>query len=331
MTHPSQPGQSGLRPNLTKSARVILFAASAFGGRTGASGCFYLSHAQVTATRGTVLSPAAKLAARHYGPLSSAVAPLLETPRQRSATEEDAAVQLGRLLDFRGSVELAAIVGQGSREWEGPLVDPSRAAQLRADLADDLAEVRAQLTHAFSRWTAQRSQVAGPEALAAALAPRVSLGFAERRTSTIAEAVWGPVAEEALKELTLARRSARRIRKDLEPALVALGVRAARLCELDRVLSEAIEPAVQARMERMIAATQAHAVRLLSAHIEKLPVGDASQTVAQWLAHMGPIRQGLAIFAKVVRAGLEVEERRMTALVEASLEAEIPSSALGNA
>lgn len=87
-----------------------------------------------------------------------------------------------------------------------------------------------------------------------------------------------------------------------------------RLCELNHTLSEALEPAVQARMERLFTAAQTHLVKELASSVGT--VSALSDVVARglvehWLSHEGPIRQGIALLMKLAKAGLELEEQRL--------------------
>jgi hypothetical protein len=233
-----------------------------------------------------------------------------------TAGEDDAALVLGRLLDLRGSVELAAILSRGSLEMAAPLAVPA-SSRVRQELVEELAEVRAQLAYAFSRWTARSSRVAGPEVLDAALATRAALGPRERRTTTIAQSVWGPIAEEARKELERARRSVRHLSRALEPELVAMGPRAARLCALDRALGDAMETAVSSRMDRLMSATEAHLVRQLALDIASLSATESPRIVDAWLAPAGAVRTGLTLISSVAHAAVEWEARRVLSLVDA--------------
>jgi hypothetical protein len=267
---------------------------------------------------------AASLAGRHYGPLSSAVARLGEPLTPPNGGEGDGATLLGPLLDLRGSVELAAILDRGTFEATDaaddgePRAPASDSALVRArhELVEELAEVRARLDYAFSRWTAASSKVAGPDAVAAALATRALLGPRERRTTTIAQAVWGPIADEARRELALARSSVRQLRQQLVLEIASTSPRAARLCALDRALCDAIETAVTAQLEKLMSATEARLVNQLGNEIAALPAGDSATVIDAWLAPDGSIRRGLALFSGVVHAAVESEERRLLALVD---------------
>ncbi len=260
--------------------------------------------------------PASSLATRHYGPLSSAVAPLGE-PASPRAVGGDAASLLGRLLDLRGSVELAALLDRDPIAAGDASSEPHAFAETRQELVEELGEVRAQLAYAFSRWTAQSSKVAGPEVLAAALATRLALGPRERRTSTIAAAVWGPIADEARKELAIARSTMRRLRRDIEPDLTCMGTRAARLCALDRALADAMETAVCSQLARLMSATEAHLVKELALEIATLGASDSGRVIDAWLSPGGAIKRGLALLSRIVHAAVESEERRLLALVDA--------------
>lgn len=220
------------------------------------------------------------------------------------------------MLDLRGSVELAAILDRGSSAAEEAPDEAQAFARVHHELVEELAEVRAQLAYAFSRWTAQSSKVAGPEVLGAALATRVALGPRERRTTSIAQAVWGPIVEEARRELDRARQTVRRLSRDLEPELVSMGPRVARLCALDRALADATEAAVSSRLARLVAATEAHLVKQLAIEIATLSASSSAGIVDAWLSPGGAIKRGVDLLSGVVHAAVESDERRLLALVD---------------
>jgi hypothetical protein len=201
----------------------------------------------------------------------------------------DPALYLGRLLDFHGSVELAALVdepapvprspasalraGASSSQTphsppatvsnaepalEGAVSDghaalPERAArELKSSIATDFAAVRSQLGRAVARWTSPKSRVAGTLTLREALATRAALGTRERRTTTIAAAICAPLAEEARREIDATRSAARAIEGALLTELADRTERARRVASLASVVAQAMEPALRQRMHRLV-------------------------------------------------------------------------------
>lgn len=267
--------------------------------------------------------------ARRHGPLGAAVAPFLErAPHERSAEEDDAAFVLGRLLDFRGSVELAALIGKrpSAARPDGP--GPEALALLRRHVEDDLATIRSQLERGVVRLSvrADGSAPASLAAVAGALTSRFEIGTRERRSGSLAEAVWGPIVEEAQRDLEQARRSLRALRRDLGPELAGLGGKAAQLCELDAVLSEGIEPAVSGRLARALSAAKVELSRRLAPHVAELPERSGSEDVAPWLEPGGPIHEGIELLCRIQRAALALEERRLLALLDEAVPAASPDT-----
>jgi hypothetical protein len=262
----------------------------------------------------------------------------------------DPALYLGRLLDFHGSVELAALVdepapvprspasalraGASSSQTphsppatvsnaepalEGAVSDghaalPERAArELKSSIATDFAAVRSQLGRAVARWTSPKSRVAGTLTLREALATRAALGTRERRTTTIAAAICAPLAEEARREIDATRSAARAIEGALLTELADRTERARRVASLASVVAQAMEPALRQRMHRLVDLVETRATELVAVAIESAPGGEPAILLTRVES---AVTAAVRLFVRAIHASLESDERRVLGLVD---------------
>jgi hypothetical protein len=267
---------------------------------------------------------------RRRGPIAGLVAQISPAASTHARADEepsfDPAIYLGRLLDFHGSVELAALVGgdaapptssdraskdRASNDREAL---PERAArELKTSIATDFAAVRSQLGRAVSRWTSPKSRVAGTVTLREALATREALGTRERRTSTIAAAICAPLAEEARREIDATRSAARAIEAALSTELSDRTERARRVASLSAVVVQAMEPALRQRMHRLVELVEARAIEIVAAAIESVPEGEPAILLTRVESAVQAV---VALFVRAVHASLESDERRVLLLVD---------------
>jgi hypothetical protein len=265
-----------------------------------------------------VISPVGS--SRRRGPIAGLVAhvsPAAATLGPADAAPFDPALYLGRLLDFHGSVELAALAGGGApadpaSHDRAPLPDLA-ARELKTSVATDFAAVRSQLGRAVSRWTSPKSRVAGTVTLRDALATRRELGSRERRTATIAAAICAPLAEEARREIDATRSAARAIEAALLTELADRTERARRVASLSSVVAQAVEPALRQRMHRLVELVEARATQLVAAAIESSPDGEPAILLTRVES---AVTASVALFVRAIHASLESDERRVLALID---------------
>jgi hypothetical protein len=223
------------------------------------------------------------------------------------------------LLDLRGSVELAralsTIVERRSRADASLVADDGTSRRLRELVRDEVSGLRAQTERTCQRWVTKL-----PDELSelSTLISSATNGRTPRAIAAVAETIWGPLADEATRELTHLRNQFRALRKELGPDIAALSPSAARLERLDSLLGTATEAGVDARIARMIPATKIVFTRALGAAMEALPRDADPSVLRSWLSARGPIRGAVASLEKVVMGALDFEADRLHALVEAA-------------
>jgi hypothetical protein len=238
---------------------------------------------------------------------------MLEHVETSTAFSTDASAILARLLDLRGSVELARGLG-ASKIPSTDSIDADAAKRMRAMVRDEANGLRIQAERATERFmTKLPDEVSALEAFTASAKKNRS----PREVAVIATMIWAPLADEASSQVSHVRNQFRALRKELGPDLAALSQSAARLERLDSLLGNATEVGIDARISWMIPATKLLFTRELSAAMEGLPREADSAMLRAWLRERDLIRGIVCSLEKIIMATVDFESDRLDALVEA--------------
>lgn len=236
-----------------------------------------------------------------------------------AVSSSDAAGVLARLLDLRGSVELARALS--ARVIPSYVTDdPEMPKRIGASVRAELGAIRSYTVRTMSRWTGERARLPNAASVHSILAQS---GVLERRTprsiAQVTESIWSPFASEASNELTSVVRQVRALRKEIGPDLVALGPDAARVERLDALLAAATEEKIDARLLRLVPAAKAPFEQALGAAIEALGSQAQVADVLPWFEARGPVRGAIASLETIVLAALDFEAQRIYSLVNAAV------------
>ncbi len=230
----------------------------------------------------------------------------------------DPARTLSRLLDLRGSVDVArALAAKATPSYVSD--DPRMPSRIAWSVQGEIGAIRSHARRAFARLSGERSRLPDAGRVHAELVARGALGVRSARALTsAAEAIFAPYAEEASSELTSVVRQARSLRKEIGPDLASLGPEAARLERLDALLAAATEAAIDVRLGRLVPAAKGPFTGELARALDALGEGAAAPDVARWWIEGGLLRRLVDSLEAIVMVALEFEEGRITSLVSAA-------------
>ncbi|MFT3764833.1 MAG: hypothetical protein QM820_04850 [Minicystis sp.] len=255
------------------------------------------------------------------GPLTVAAKAIAEAVVPQGAPPPgapDPAAFLAKLMDLRGSVELAQRLSILDRPRPAPSpVDPAARARLRAFTAERLDAVREDVARTFADPFQRRNKVPTPEELVTILIDTGAL--IERRGRALAdavEAVWTPCHDLITRCLDRVRFELATLREEIGPQIAALGPRAALLARLDAAMASATGKGKLQVEDRLIAALGRAFAARFGAAVAALPGATAPAHVAPWYAAGGLVRAEVMRGRDIVMGILAHDRRRIEALVE---------------
>jgi hypothetical protein len=258
------------------------------------------------------------------GPLTAAARTIAGglTPAAGRAPGDPAAF-LARLIDLRGSVELAQRLPALTRPRPAGRApaDAAAPARLRALAGERLEAVREEVVRAFAEAFHRRNKVPTPEGVVAILIDSGAL--LDRRGRALVEAteaVWTPCGDLMARALDRVRFETSTLREELGPPLAALGPATARLERLDAALFGATAKGRQQLEDRLLAAVARSFAARFATAVAALPGATAPAHVAPWFAADGLLTGEIHRGRDVVLGVLGHERRRLEALVEGGRE-----------
>lgn len=253
------------------------------------------------------------------GPLSAAARGLADGGAAPPAGQPDPAAFFARLMDLRGSVDLAQRLSaiDRARAPEFAASDREAAARLRAEIAARFDAVRDDLARPYADPFHRRNKLPTPEGVVGVLVDGGALR--ERRGKAVAaaaDAVWSPCADLLGRSLDRVRFEIAALREEVAPALAALGPAVARLERLDAALFGATIRGRQQVEDRLLAAVGRSFAARFSAAVAALPGATAPAHVAPWFAPGGLLCAEILRGRDVIAGVLTHDRRRIEALVE---------------
>jgi hypothetical protein len=249
------------------------------------------------------------------GPLTAAAAALADDVGPM--TPADPAAFLARLMDLRGSVELARRLAVVDRRPPVALPEPAARERIRAFIGERLGGLRADLDRTFTEPFQRRNKLPGAVEAYAALTQAGALGAPGGRPLTgAAEALWVPFGDLVTRALERVRFEAAAVREEIAPALTALGPAAARLERLDAALFGATAQGRRLLEDRLLPALARSFAAQLRVAVVALPERAALADVEPWFAPAGWVRVEIGRGRAVVDAVFAHERRRIDALAE---------------
>jgi hypothetical protein len=248
------------------------------------------------------------------GPLA-AVSAGLAGAAEGGGSAGDPAAFLARLMDLRGSVELAQRLAVADR------VRPGRGdAAARARLVDLTTERLSALEDEVARTFAdpfhRRHKLPTPEQVVSVLIDSGAL--LDRRSRSIgaaAEALWAPAADLLGRALDRVRFELAALREEIGPPLCALGPAAARLERLDAALFGATARGRAELQDRLLAALGRSFAARFAAAVSALPGATAPAHVRPWFARGGIYRAEIDRGRDALLGVLAHDRRRFLALL----------------
>lgn len=248
------------------------------------------------------------------------------------APPADPAAFLARMLDLRGSVELArrltalerpdhAGARAGRRAGVADAVTTEARARLAAVVAGRLDPVHEDIARALGDPFQRRNKLPTPEAVVAVLIDSGAL--LERRSRAFAagaEAVWTPCGDLLARAMERVRFETAALREELGPPLAALGPAETQLERLDAALFGATIKGRQQLEDRLLDALARSFAAGFREAVAALPGATAPAHVAPWFAPDGILGAEMRRGRDVVLGVLGHERRRLDALIEAPSE-----------
>ena len=252
------------------------------------------------------------------GPLTAAAAAMAES--EGPSTPADPAAFFARLVDLRGSVDLARSLSTLDRPLpRSPAPDPEARIRLRALAGERLGGVRVDLERTFAEPFQRRNKLPAAAEIHAALTQTGALSERGGRPLTAAaEAVWPPFGDLVSRAVERVRFETASLREEMAPALVALGPASARLERLDAALFGATVRGRQQIEDRLLPALARSFAARLRAAVVALPEPATLLHLASWFAPGGWVRAEVGRGRAVVEAVFAHEQRRLGALIEAA-------------
>jgi hypothetical protein len=249
------------------------------------------------------------------GPLTAAAAALTEG--EAPSAPADPAAFLARLMDLRGSIDLARRLAAAERALPASAPEPAARERLRILVGERLGGVRADLERTFAEPFQRRNKLPGAAEAYAALAQAGALAERGGRPLTAAvDALWAPFGDLVTRALERVRFETAALREEIAPALTALGPAAARLERLDAALSGATAQGRRGIEDRLLPALARSFAAQLRVAVTALPEPATAADLAPWFAPAGWVRVEVGRGRAVVEAVFVHERRRIDALAE---------------
>lgn len=227
----------------------------------------------------------------------------------------DPAAFMARLFDLSGSVELAGVLHAIEAQPMEASFEPEALGIRHVEelVASGLAEARASVERAFiaALPPAPRSKLPSAAALLA------GLNGVRSTHAALLEALWPPLGELLARGLDRVRGRLGQLRRDLGAPLRALGPRALRLEQLDAVLTRAAAKKTTPWFLSLTPLAKSAFERELSARLAALARAPALADLTAWYAPDGFLPERVAQLQRVLAAAVELEQRRIVALVVA--------------
>jgi hypothetical protein len=250
------------------------------------------------------------------GPLAAVSAGLAGAAEARPGAVDPAAF-LARLIDLRGSVELAQRLAVAERPRVGTRAsDAAARARLTALTAERLDALRDELMRAFADPFQRRNKLPTPELVVKVLIDTGAL--LDRRSRSIgeaAEALWSPAGDLLGRALDRVRFELAALREEVGPPLCALGPASARLERLDAALFGATARGRAELQDRLLAALGRSFAARFSAAVQALPGATAPAHVRPWFERGGLFRAEIDRGRDALLGVLAHDRRRLAALL----------------
>jgi hypothetical protein len=249
------------------------------------------------------------------GPLAAVSAGLAGAAEARPGAVDPAAF-LARLIDLRGSVELAQRLGAPAPRGAQARGDAAARARLAALTGERLDALRDELMRAFADPFQRRNKLPTPELVVKVLIDTGAL--LDRRSRSIgeaAEALWSPAGDLLGRALDRVRFELAALREEVGPPLCALGPASARLERLDAALFGATARGRAELQDRLLAALGRSFAARFSAAVQALPGATAPAHVRPWFERGGLFRAEIDRGRDALLGVLAHDRRRLAALL----------------
>jgi hypothetical protein len=252
------------------------------------------------------------------GPLTAAATAVVDVVPADHAHGDPAAF-FARLLDLRGSVDLARGLATAERARPAMVPRPVAPIHLRALTEERLAGVRADIDRVFSDPFQRRNKLPSAVEVYAALERAGALVDRQGRAlGAAAEVVWPPFGDLVIRVIERVRFEVDALRTEIGPALADAGPAAAGLEQLDAALFGATAKGRRQIEDRLLPALTRSFGSRLRAAVAALPEPATAAHLAPWFAPRGWMRAEILHGRRVAEAVLSHEQRRIEALVEAA-------------
>lgn len=252
------------------------------------------------------------------GPLSAVAAELAGATASPGAT--DPAAFLARLMDLRGSVELAQRLAAGDRVRGAP--EPTSRVMLRGLVAERLDALEDDVLRTLAEPFRPRNRLPTPEQVVTTLIDTGALLGRRARTRAVSAAsdvLWAPCADLLGRMLGRVRFGVAALREEIGPSVSALGPAAARLERLDAALFAAAGRGRAELEDHLMSALARSFAERFAATIAALPGATAPAHVRPWFEEGGILRVEIAHGRDVILGILAHDRRRLTALIAAGV------------
>jgi uncharacterized protein with PIN domain len=246
------------------------------------------------------------------GPLSSVAAGLADAAAAPGVV--DPAVFLARLMDLRGSVELAdRLVGR-----DPPCGSLSLAArsQLRALVAERVEAIRGDVLRTLGDPFQRRNALPTPDQVLAILLDTGALR--SRQVDSLraaAEGAWAPCANLLARVLAHVRAELGALREEVGLSIAALGPTSAHLERLDAALFGATAKARLELEDRLLYALARSVTSRFAAAVAELPDGTTTAHLRPWFESGGLLRADLERGRDAILGVLAHDSQRLAALL----------------
>ena len=253
------------------------------------------------------------------GPLAAAAASLAPLATPAPCVTVDPAAFLARLMDLRGSVDLAQRLGAVGGGRAGGPFDRRAAADLRAEVAERLDAIAGDLERTFAEPFQRRNKLpSAPEVHAILVDTGALAARAGGAASRAAEVLWAPFGDLVARVIDRARFELVALRAEMGPRLAAISPAAARIERLDATLFAATERGRQAIEDRLQTALGRAFARSFAAALAALPEGAGVADIGAWFAPRGLLREVMDDGREVAAAVIAHDRRRFEALSAAA-------------
>jgi len=226
----------------------------------------------------------------------------------------DPAVFLARMMDLRGSVDLAQ--GLEATGASGGELAPASRADLRAIVVERTAALREGVLRTLADPFQRRSRLPTPEQVVTTLLEHgVLVDGGGRPVAAAADAIWSPCGALLARVLDGVRFELAALREELGPRLAALGLAVARLERLDAALVGATAKGRAALEERLLSALGPSFASRFASAVAGSPRPVTPALVGCWFEAGGLLRAEIDRGRDAVLAILDHDRRRLLALV----------------